>query len=908
MDELICPVCGQANPPTEETCSNCGASLHAPIQPGQPPVKKHTSELEPILPDWLREARERGREAGGEDIGEMPKKDTGPFGGDLLAGLSAQSDDEAEVPDWLADITGAKAPKQEPHEPIGVQRVELGDFGEPEPIEPSAPQKEPQDDLQDWFRQVVGPPASEPETPAPEEAAPPAGEGPMMDWLEGLRSEAAAPGQEPAVEGDLPDWLAGQRPAEAAASSGDVPDWLKDMGGLEAAADLPAAGEGDLTDWSASESAQTPPAASITPADLPDWFNELREASGQPEEAEPATGQPAEAGGEAGSFEWLRGMDKAEEVAPGPESTPAFDETAIPASDFSAEVDWLKGLPHSRSEDEIATPALSEEPGWFTQASTEVPAVDSSQTLPIPPLDVELPDWLKEATPESLASEEIELPDWMKAEAPVEPAPAESAGPAEIPSGMDLPEWMTAGIPAEPIEADIPPQPRSGLLSKLPELEKPEARAEEEQEAEAAFPALPPADLPSGSMDSLFTAMPDWLTEATPAAETESPTSPLPPVGTSAGEVEEALTPATLPSWVQAMRPVEAAASGAAADEGTIETQGPLAGLSGLLTALPYIGPSSRPKTPAMKLDATNEQQNHGGLLEHILEAEVHPEPLPAASRLTAQRGLHLAIGLALFIALLAAVLGGTQILPLPLGWPPATAAAVQAVESIPPDAPVLVVFDYEPSLAGEMEAVAAPLLDHVIVRSHPALTLISTSPTGTALAERMFAGPLAELAYQNRLNLGYLPGGLGGVRSFVQDAAAAMPLAADSTPVTQGVLPYSAYAGIIIITDSVEGGRTWIEQAGPPFYNGGAFVVAASAQAGPMLQPYYQSGQINGLASGLFDAAVLEQNNAGRPGLARRYWDAYNLGLMLAVAMITIGALWNLVLGLRQRDMAEGG
>jgi hypothetical protein len=50
----------------------------------------------------------------------------------------------------------------------------------------------------------------------------------------------------------------------------------------------------------------------------------------------------------------------------------------------------------------------------------------------------------------------------------------------------------------------------------------------------------------------------------------------------------------------------------------------------------------------------------------------------------------------------------------------------------------------------------------------------------------------------------------------------------------------------IIVITDSADSGRTWIEQVshliGPD-----RFVVVASAQAGPMLQPYHQSGQIAG-------------------------------------------------------------
>jgi hypothetical protein len=68
------------------------------------------------------------------------------------------------------------------------------------------------------------------------------------------------------------------------------------------------------------------------------------------------------------------------------------------------------------------------------------------------------------------------------------------------------------------------------------------------------------------------------------------------------------------------------------------------------------------------------------------------------------------------------------------------------------------------------------------------------------------------------------------------------------------------------------------------------------------MLQPYYASGQISGLVSGLYGGALFEQYNAGRPGTARTYWDAYGIGMLLAMALILGGGLLNLALGLRDR------
>ena len=72
---------------------------------------------------------------------------------------------------------------------------------------------------------------------------------------------------------------------------------------------------------------------------------------------------------------------------------------------------------------------------------------------------------------------------------------------------------------------------------------------------------------------------------------------------------DETLTPVELPSWVQAMRPVEAVAEATpSVDDQPTEREGPLAGLRGLIPIAP-IGSARRPKPISLKLQATDEQQ-----------------------------------------------------------------------------------------------------------------------------------------------------------------------------------------------------------------------------------------------------------------------------------------------------------
>jgi Na+-translocating ferredoxin:NAD+ oxidoreductase RnfE subunit len=61
-------------------------------------------------------------------------------------------------------------------------------------------------------------------------------------------------------------------------------------------------------------------------------------------------------------------------------------------------------------------------------------------------------------------------------------------------------------------------------------------------------------------------------------------------------------------------------------------------------------------------------------------------------------------------------------------------------------------------------------------------------------------------------------------------------------------------------------------------------------------------------MVSGLADAARYE-SNFNRPGIARSYWDAFGIGLMMSVGLIFFGSLWSLITGIRaRRAEAEQG
>jgi hypothetical protein len=447
------------------------------------------------------------------------------------------------------------------------------------------------------------------------------------------------------------------------------------------------------------------------------------------------------------------------------------------------------------------------------------------------------------------------------------------------------------------------------LISEEPTQEEEVAPSEVTDDGQGA---LTPAD----DIDALFAMdMPEWLSDAG-AQESEGQALETP----AEGAVDD-LRPAELPSWVQAMRPVEDVIS--EADEGTVadqpvEEEGPLAGLRGVLPAVPGVGPTSKPKAYSLKLQASEDQQTSAAMLEQMLAAEAQPEPITTQPIVLPQRFLRWIITIVLFLVVGVSVFTGMQINPIPSGVPPATKAFLEdyVQGSLLADAPVLMIFDYDAALAGELEASAAPLIDYMILQKAPRLSLISSNPLGSGLAEQFMSleNTQASLYYQagqQFINLGYLPGGPAGVLAFAEDPKKTKPFSIDGesaweTPVLQGVSRLSDFAAIILLTDNMETARIWIEQTEAARGNA-HFLVVSSAQSGPMLLPYHQSGQVDVMLTGLDGGAPIEQFNGGRPGTARRYWDAYGMGLLATLVMISFGSLWSLLAGLRERSKEQG-
>ncbi len=222
-------------------------------------------------------------------------------------------------------------------------------------------------------------------------------------------------------------------------------------------------------------------------------------------------------------------------------------------------------------------------------------------------------------------------------------------------------------------------------------------------------------------------------------------------------------------------------------------------------------------------------------------------------------------------------------------------------VNNIPAGAPVLLAVDYDIGLSAEMEAASAVLLDHLMIRG-AYLTIVSTTATGPAQAEHLIdtVNVRSEHQYsdpEQYTNLGYIPGGHSGLFAFAQAPRQVSPysIAGDhvweNEPLAE-INDLAQFALTAVITEDPDKARAWIEQV-QPMLGEKPLIMALSAQAEPMVRPYYdnQSNQLQGFISGIAGGASYEAL-LNRLGLGRIYWDAFTLTSIAGVVLIIITGL----------------
>jgi hypothetical protein len=715
-------------------------------------------------------------------------------------------------------------------------------------------------------------------------------------------------GQGPAEpeEGQVPDWLArirerAEEEAPEPEPPSEGPDWLSRLRSAEA--EEPGPPEDDIPDWLSEEAEEEP----AEPED--DWLGRLRATAGGPEPSpaeEEAQEEPAPPEDEEGVPEVGSGaleepvLEEAEpeptDVSPplAPEADEAadFELDAIEAEidqafDFSSDEFGDSDGELAASEEALEPTAPEDRPEWFDEvkgaAEPEAPAWEPPETEE-PPVE---------------AGPEMGLVEGGEPEQEAELAAAGLEGEAAAEEAEDEADWE--GFDWESFELAA-----EGVDDGGPEIAPfPDEPGDDEEESLPHVPALivgesgeedRDVDIDEFDLDAI--ELPDWLSDV---KEGEEPA----PVA-AADEGSSDLAPATIPSWLEAMRPVETfqpVVDLGSEEEQSVETVGPLAGLRGVLLAEPVVAKPHTSTSTGERLQVTERQYAQAELLRRIVEQEDQE----LGSLRSEGRKFPLVrwlISLALVVAVLLPPVMGVPHYDTPKRVSRDLGPLIQVVNNVPVDRPALLVFDYEPGYTAELSGVAGALLENLLARGVSVVTL-STRPSGPPLALELVGEIGASHGIENGrdyVHLGYLSGGPTAVQLFSAAPKSAIlkgfMLPADmqartpwDLPVLRDVSALSDFGMVAVLAAGTDTARTWAEQASP-WLDGRPLVMVLSTGAEPLIRPYFESQdpQVDGILAGLPAAVAYEEIN-GRPGAALGRWDAFGAGT-LAVELVLLAGV----------------
>jgi hypothetical protein len=694
-----------------------------------------------------------------------------------------------------------------------------------------------------WYCQAELHPSSSPETH------------PEGDWLDGLRgetdpsTESAAPDTptptpEPPQE-EVPDWLARirQRARSEKGITEDTSEAFEPLDSLESQdSNKELQGSSDIQPLPAQKSSSAEPTSEPSEDE---WLKQLQSWQDQPtpEVSEPAKDQ----------------------------SVPSIENNETQETP-SAEEDWLQ---------RFSADAGTDEPTASSNSQPEVPENSSEN---------ESEDtWLssfKKLSPESDLSDQI-MP------APSEPDPASKPfNTGQLREWLDEPNESEQ--PAENTHAEESLQ-QPGEVSSLLEdsLNEP---LPTEKPAEEHVQSIPQKENFANPFDDKTDI--DWINEAPAVSEVpqEKPAE------------NNALEPAALPAWLQSMLPNKKnspnqAAPSTKSSSGYREENGPLAGIEGVLQGEEMARYYSKPQAYSGSLKITDSQMERSKILKAIADKEQWVdegvEQKPRSFRWVLRLVVAVLILGAVFVPMFLKNLPVIQ----PSLYPQSVINTYDTVNGLEAGKPVLIAADFDSSLYGEMSWSMQPLLSHLMSRNVP-IAFLSTNSVGATLMEKTLTRvEIDNPSYpaDQLVNLGYLPGGSIGMQNLARDPREAMPSTASIKPAWGANSPLNAvkklsdFGAVIVVTENPDTVRYWIEQVTNSLGNTPLLVVI-SAQAAPLVAPYYDSGQITGYLSGLYSAASYE-TLLGSPQTASQSLASYQAALIVVILIILVGGIVSLIM-----------
>lgn len=667
---------------------------------------------------------------------------------------------------------------------------------------------------------------------------------------------------------------------------------------------------------------------------LPDWLRSLNEDANQlassPEEIKPALesgNEPSidllksdDAGNSAKTEDWLDSLKSWQQPAeekievstsqteePPIESIPeeAFEDSqkiTLPNDDF--DLNKIFSLSEDKADQEV-------QPTSANDAGKNEELIEDQPILPegFNPLD-QLFEYEKEAADAGIVPSEHDIDiNEIEPQKPVDSSPFLE----NLDDILPFNEFDQALEPKEPEpKLEFEPDQNDDLKANsssntLPEDEPPVFKGEAKPFESGVDSAVNPFTLDE-KITEPFTLddLPEWLADIKPGEKPSIPVKPKvrrPVVDDGTPMPEKG----KLPVWLDARRPVEAIDIPIAVEKpkpSEATSDGEEAGKSSMESEIVAPAITGTPAELGEGLKISNRQKTNAALLSVIATSV---EPVEVSARTAVKIGNQSVWrSLLAIVFLMVAILGGTVLKEYylqPELFPEEVVHTFNLVNTIPLDKPVLIAGDFDAGFAGEIRLTFQPVLEQMMRRGLN-FALMAINPVDSALLESQIANGLTAVpsfdAKNKVVDLGYFPGGAIAIQNMGNSFSNAVRLTADlfdtsTHEITKNVHLLSDFGAIVVVTDKSENARVWIEQIQPELGDTPLLLIT-SAQASPLILPYYKSGQVAGLVSGLpggmIYGRILGSNSSGFKSVA-----SMQLILGLMASLVLIGGFVCLVL-----------
>ena len=334
--------------------------------------------------------------------------------------------------------------------------------------------------------------------------------------------------------------------------------------------------------------------------------------------------------------------------------------------------------------------------------------------------------------------------------------------------------------------------------------------------------------------------------------------------------------------------------------------------------AFAYFNPSwlSDSKLSRQELHVRRWQEEQSEILERILETEGEEKQVPEQPINKSNNLLRIGVAAIMLLSALWPLISqysvheSSHIYYL-------NGSAIEFIERNPAGATVLIAVDYDPGFSAEMDVGLGAVLAQMMKKDFY-LVLVSTIPTGPIQAERLLSKINKSEGYsykevQDFANLGYIPGGSIGLRSFVESPRQVSPFDLNGFRIWEiGPLEHiwsvSDFKMIVVTTENADTAKLWIEQL-QGYIENVPVIFVLSTQAEPMIQPYYDENadqiQVN-----VSKASIIteERSNKNKPSLDSEA-QSINLSLFAGGTLILSGvSFYGIIKLLFRREEKNGG